>query len=281
MLSYHSSAFWQLGQRDAGSTMDCLRGIRWMQTFRKLPSSRPNMTTATSANGGGNSIMTSSPRRLDLSRQRKQLRSRRHSDAARGGIQRERRARRIERHAWEQARGGDAVPRDGLAGMVLTKRLYARSKDIDGVHRVELRQPEPRRVAEPRLLRLHELLKQLAGRAAVPAFRQRDRGQRTQPRWSAGHLGGLLEARGRRLEVTHVPVIHKSEVLHVLPLAGLRRQSFPEQRGGEIGTARAVRILFAQKNRAEPVRNAEIRIERRRQIEERIEQRVGANVPGR
>ena len=42
MLSYGAIAFPHLGQLDAGVTMDLSSGIRRMQTFRKLPMTRPN-----------------------------------------------------------------------------------------------------------------------------------------------------------------------------------------------------------------------------------------------
>src|SRR5579863_8555014 len=42
ILSYGAIAFPHFGQLDAGSTMDLSAGIRRMQTFRKLPMTKPN-----------------------------------------------------------------------------------------------------------------------------------------------------------------------------------------------------------------------------------------------
>ncbi len=36
---------WQWGQLDLGRVMDCPRGIRWMQTFKKLPIANPKAIT--------------------------------------------------------------------------------------------------------------------------------------------------------------------------------------------------------------------------------------------
>ncbi len=37
--------WWQWGQLDLGRVMDCPRGIRWMQTFKKLPIANPKAIT--------------------------------------------------------------------------------------------------------------------------------------------------------------------------------------------------------------------------------------------
>ena len=36
---------WQWGQLDLGRVMDCPWGIRWMQTFKKLPIANPKAIT--------------------------------------------------------------------------------------------------------------------------------------------------------------------------------------------------------------------------------------------
>ena len=41
MFSYHRINAWHRGHRDRGLTMDFPRGIRWMQTFAKLPNPAP------------------------------------------------------------------------------------------------------------------------------------------------------------------------------------------------------------------------------------------------
>src|SRR5438309_8801097 len=122
MLSYHASGCPHPGHRDAGSTIDCFRGTRWMQTFRKLPASSPNRTTKMSAKAGANSIRRPSPRRLHLPWERKEPGIARDGDIARRGVECERRARRVERDAREQTPGADAGPGDGLARMRLAER---------------------------------------------------------------------------------------------------------------------------------------------------------------
>jgi hypothetical protein len=45
MLSYGAIAFPHFGQLDAGRTMDLSAGMRRMQTFRKLPMTKPSKNT--------------------------------------------------------------------------------------------------------------------------------------------------------------------------------------------------------------------------------------------
>ena len=61
----------------------------------------------------------------------------------------------------------------------------------------------------------------------------------------------------------------------------LRGQPLLQQRDRQVGPAGPARIRLAEEDRAEPVGDAEVRIQRRRQIEQRIQQRVGADVLGR
>ena len=84
-------------------------------------------------------------------------------------------------------------PGDEPIRMRLAERLHLRPQRIDGVHGVELRESEPRRVTEPRLLGLRELLEQRARRVAVSAFGKRHRSERTQPGRRSRHVRGLLE----------------------------------------------------------------------------------------
>ena len=49
MLSYGRNGAWQRGQCDAGHASDWRKGSRWMQTFRKLPTVRPNRPTKNAA----------------------------------------------------------------------------------------------------------------------------------------------------------------------------------------------------------------------------------------
>ena len=133
-----------------------------------------------------------------------------------------------------------------------------------------------RGVAQPGLFGLRQLLPQRARRVAVSAFRQRHRGERPQPGRRARQLRGRLKRRRRGLVVAQVPVVDEPEVHHVLPLGRLRGDSFLQQRDGEIGPAGPARIRLAEVDGAEPVGDAEVRIQRGRQIEQRVQQRVGA-----
>ena len=52
MLSYHAIGRVQCGQREPGNTMDCSRGIRTMQTFKKLPMQLPSANHASQISDG-------------------------------------------------------------------------------------------------------------------------------------------------------------------------------------------------------------------------------------
>ena len=71
-----------------------------------------------------------------------------------------------------------------------------------------------------------------------------------------------------------LPIVDEPDVLVVLPFVRLRDDAFLEQGDGQIGTAGAARVRLGEENRAKPVGDAESRIERRRTIEERIEQMI-------
>ena len=62
---------------------------------------------------------------------------------------------------------------------------------------------------------------------------------------------------------------------------GIGRQSLLEQRDRLVGPARPVRRRHRQEDRAEPIGDDEVRIERRRQIEQRLEQFEPADAPAR
>ena len=70
--------------------------------------------------------------------------------------------------------------------------------------------------------------------------------------------------------------MNKADVLHVVPSVGLLAQSLFEQRDCQIRTAGPARIGLGEKNRAEPVRDVEPRIERRRQVQKRVQEIVSA-----
>ena len=71
-----------------------------------------------------------------------------------------------------------------------------------------------------------------------------------------------------------MPVVDEADVVEVLPLLRLRGDALSQQRDRQIRTARAARVAFAQEDRAEAIGDREVRIERGRQIEQRIQQLV-------
>ena len=72
------------------------------------------------------------------------------------------------------------------------------------------------------------------------------------------------------------PVVNEPDVLHVIPSVRLLAKPLFEERNRQIGTARPARIRLGEKNCAKPVRDVESRVERGRQIEQRIQQIVSA-----
>ena len=50
ILSYQEISFLQLGQEDLGFTMDKFLGILYIQTFAKLPKTKPKMIIITHSN---------------------------------------------------------------------------------------------------------------------------------------------------------------------------------------------------------------------------------------
>ena len=71
----------------------------------------------------------------------------------------------------------------------------------------------------------------------------------------------------------------KTDVLHVLPLIGPFAQSLFKERNRQVGPTRSAGVRLGQENGAEPVGDIESRIQRRRQIEKRIQEIV--SVAGR
>ena len=71
-----------------------------------------------------------------------------------------------------------------------------------------------------------------------------------------------------------MPVIDEADVVVVLPFVGIRLHAFLEQRNRQFRPAGAAGIRLRQKDGAEAVRHHEVRIERRGEIEERIQQRI-------
>ena len=71
-----------------------------------------------------------------------------------------------------------------------------------------------------------------------------------------------------------MPVIDEADVVVVLPPPGRGCDALLEQGHPQIGTARTAGIRFGQEDGAEAIRHVEVRIERRGEIEKRIEQFV-------
>jgi len=60
MLSRHAIGAWQCGQRERGVTIERSRGMRLIQTFRKLPNTSP-MTNSAQANRSSKCYQSTSP----------------------------------------------------------------------------------------------------------------------------------------------------------------------------------------------------------------------------
>ncbi|MGC4084599.1 MAG: hypothetical protein QM736_21400 [Vicinamibacterales bacterium] len=65
----------------------------------------------------------------------------------------------------------------------------------------------------------------------------------------------------------------RTDVLNDFPLIGSSGQSLFEQRHREVRPSGSARVRLREKNRAEPVSDIEIGIQRRRRIQERIQER--------
>src|SRR5205085_9468069 len=74
--------------------------------------------------------------------------------------------------------------------------------------------------------------------------------------------------------VVQPPVVDETDVFSELPLAWLCAQPLLQQGDGQVGTAGAARIVLREKNRAEAVGDVETRIQRRGQVEQRIQEIV-------
>ena len=108
-------------------------------------------------------------------------------------------------------------------------------------------------------------------RLPVAALGQRHGRQRLHPPRRARYRGPLREGGGGLRIVAGPPVVDEADVLEVLPAIGSRGNALLEQAHGEIGSARSARWRFRQEDRAEAVRDDEARIQRRREVEERIQ----------
>ena len=122
------------------------------------------------------------------------------------------------------------------------------------------------------------------GRATTrvsPPVGQRVRRQRPQP--DVGPFAFLLRARGLRgaleplggLCVVAVAVVDEADVVRILPaIRAARAIPFSSSRIARSDRPGSARLLLREEERAEPVGDVEVRIERRRQIEQRIQQLV-------
>ncbi len=90
-----------------------------------------------------------------------------------------------------------------------------------------------------------------------------------------GDLGAALERLGGAAVVVDVPVIHEPDVLVVLPLVGHRPQALLEELDGVVGPSGPMRIGLGQEDGAEPIRDVEPRIERGRDVEQRVQEIEG------
>ncbi len=117
-------------------------------------------------------------------------------------------------------------------------------------------------------------------RARIAAGRPRVGRERPQPEVGAfaflhrawGLCGSLEPLSG--LTVVAVPVMHEADVMQILPAVRLRGHGLAEQTDRQIRSPGSTRLFLREKECAEPVGDAEIRIEGRGQIEQRVQQVV-------
>ena len=119
--------------------------------------------------------------------------------------------------------------------------------------------------------RLRQRAPQQPRRLPVAALGQRDGRERLHPPRRARYRGALREGVGGLRVVAGPPVVDEADVLEVLPAIGRRRDALLEQAHGEIGPARSTRWRFRQEDGAEAIGDDEARIQRRREVEERIQ----------
>jgi hypothetical protein len=186
--------------------------------------------------------------------------------AARASDQQERRAGHL--HARESDHEEATTP-------ALRARLTSTLDLVDEVCGVQLHQAAIGFVAKPvNLRRLTDGLPHGARRSPVPAFGKGRRCQRLEEPRGSLNLRGPVEPPGRGRVIVTPPVVHEPDVLHVLPFIGSSGQSLFKEPDGQIGTSWAGRVRLREKNCAKPVRNVEGGIQRRRQVEQGVEERV-------
>ena len=268
----------QCGHADEGQTIDAPSGRRWMQTFRKLPTTAPNAPANTSASSGGTRV--DHERRPFRGRRffgrRPQRRGLRQLDAAVDQL--ERRAGRIERECRAaRARATSAcqsAPGAGAPRVVVERRAAARRScrapaAAAAAARASLRSQSISAVWQNR--RPHR-----ARRLPVAALRQRRRGQRAQPPRRAGHVGRLAGTTRRRRGSRGGTSSARSRCPACTAICrGARAAPFPAAQSPDPGGPAPRGYGSAEEDRAESVGDVEPRIERRRDVEQRIQQRKG------
>ena len=145
-------------------------------------------------------------------------------------------------------------------------------KLIDLIHRVQLGEPGDGLLLQPLVLpRLRQLAPEKPRRGPLAAPGEHGRRHRTKPPGRARHRGRPLEGRGSCAIVVKLPVLDKADILLVLPLVRPGRQPLLQKLDREIGPSGTSRIRLREKDRAEPVRDIEQRIQRRCAIQQRVE----------
>jgi hypothetical protein len=143
---------------------------------------------------------------------------------------------------------------------------------VDLIQRVELREPLTRGVGEKIGVGLEQLLPHQTGGSTVAPPGAHARGHRLQPDRRTRNFAGALEPRRRCLVIVNRPEVDEPDVVQQLPAIRIVIQSLLEQRHGEIRPARTPGISLAQEDGPHPIRDKELRVERGRDVEQRIEQ---------
>ena len=125
--------------------------------------------------------------------------------------------------------------------------------------------------ASSRSRRMRRWLRTTSASPALSALGQRRCGKRLEEPRGSGHLAALLEPRGGGLVIVPRPEMRRSRHPACTATSSATRQALLEQRNRLVGLTGPARLRFGQEDRAKPIGDIEVRIQRRREIEKRVE----------
>ncbi|MCA1585718.1 MAG: hypothetical protein LC791_13450 [Acidobacteria bacterium] len=161
----------------------------------------------------------------------------------------------------------------GRPAVLRQKLLEQDIQAVDRIHRVQLQQTAFGRSFDPiDITGLEHLPPHLTRALAVSPLGHGHCGERSEPAWGAGKRARAAEPVRRTLIVAHPPVVHESDIVRVLPAVWLMLEAAFQQCDGQIWATGTGRVGFGEENGTEPIGDAEARVERRREVEQGIEQ---------